>query len=337
MTAIADLPDIRPSLLLDFANSGRVDPRIECTRASSATCWGPDGKLRTVPANTPRIDYDPVTGRCLGLLVEEARANQYRFSSDFSGAAWVKRSGLAAEVGTDMSPDGATYASTLYDNAAQSGGLYVTQTSHVMADATDYTASIFFKNPSALVTGVSVIAYMKTSVNDSVEATFTTSNGTVNLVNRGAAVAKAGGVIDVGNGWRRLWVSFNSLTGTSNIGVRFQMLFPVTTAGDGSTRVSLWGAQLEVGAFPTSYIPTGASAVTRAADVPVLQEQLMSAFGTMLVKYRNAGWTYTNTKPVGSLDLSRQIDTGVQINDHIERAMLYPRQLTAAQLQRLTA
>lgn len=62
MTAIADLPEIRPSLLLDFANSGRVDPRIECTRASAATCFGPDGKLRVVPANTPRIDYDPVTG-----------------------------------------------------------------------------------------------------------------------------------------------------------------------------------------------------------------------------------------------------------------------------------
>lgn len=84
MSVIADLPDIRPSLLLDFANSGRVDPRIQCIRASAATCCGPDGKLRTVAANVPRIDYDPVTGKCLGLLVEEARTNLWLNSATAS-------------------------------------------------------------------------------------------------------------------------------------------------------------------------------------------------------------------------------------------------------------
>ena len=36
------LPDIRPSLLLDFANSKTLDPRITFTRGSTATYW--DGK-----------------------------------------------------------------------------------------------------------------------------------------------------------------------------------------------------------------------------------------------------------------------------------------------------
>ncbi|WP_417283868.1 hypothetical protein, partial [Comamonas sp.] len=85
MTVIADLPSIRPSLLLDFANAGRVDPRIQCVRASTATCIGRDGKRRTVAANVPRIDYDPMTGKCLGLLREEARTNILT-NSVFSGA-----------------------------------------------------------------------------------------------------------------------------------------------------------------------------------------------------------------------------------------------------------
>jgi hypothetical protein len=74
----------------------------------------------------------------------------------------------------------------------------------------------------------------------------------------------------VGNGWRRYFVS-----GTAGSETSIDALFRFTSAatgstigytGDGIQSFQLWGAQLEAGASPTSYIPTTTAQVTRSAD-----------------------------------------------------------------------
>lgn len=313
MTAIANLPDLRPSLLLDFANSGRVDPRIQCTRASAATCFGPDGKLRTVAANVPRIDYDPATGKCLGLLVEEARTNQLIYSSTMD-IGW--RKGSAASFTTD--PDDLLPGSKTLRALNLAGLIFSDTQSTLWAPAgavtpgLTYTFSVYAK----LLSG-SPTSNLQLRVNEG-------GGGS------GAKYSEDTPLLETR--WTRVSTSITVGPGAT-----------VLTIGVGTRSVSgllnclLACPQVEVGAFPTSYIPTEASAVTRAADVPSVSKQQLSAFGTLLAKYGKSGWKHTSTPVSGSLNLSKHIDNSTQVNDKIERLTLYPRQLTAAQIARLEA
>ncbi len=77
--AIKDFyPAVRPTLDLNFAGSGIVDPRITFSRSGTgnvASYFDEKGVMSFAPSNVPRIDFDPVTGECLGLLMEEQRTN----------------------------------------------------------------------------------------------------------------------------------------------------------------------------------------------------------------------------------------------------------------------
>ena len=238
-------PAVEPSLNLDFANSKRLDSRITFTRGSTATYTDESGIIRTAAANEARFDHDS-DGNSLGLLVEESRNNLVRYSEDF--ASWLIPS--TATENTTTSPSGGTAVGV--NNASH--------TTMTAADPSALTFSCYAKAGSSNYVSMRTVNWgtlVRVWYNLSDGSVGSTTPVTSNITNIQSQ--------EIGDGWYRISFTLDS-TGDSTGG--FQI---TATDADLNTNavgyVYAWGAQLEQGSFPTSYIPTSGSTVTRSADV----------------------------------------------------------------------
>lgn len=202
--------------------------------------------------SAPRFDHNPTTGESLGLLVEESRTNLLLQSEDFSTTWGTSTATVSTNV--DTAPNGSLTADKLIVNSGASSG-YAAQ-SNSYTSGTTYAFSVYAKAAGATDFRIVLLA---TSFGSSSTAQFNLSNGTVTSFS-GAWSSVA--ISAVGNGWYRV-SGIATATATASSASRFQC----NATGDGSIGVLIWGAQLEAGAFPTSYIPTTTAAATRSADV----------------------------------------------------------------------
>jgi hypothetical protein len=259
------LPALRPSLLLDFANSRTLDPRITFTRSTTATFVNSRGLIETAQINQPRFDHDPTTLESLGLLIEEARTNLALHSEDFTNAAWVNTNSFET-TNAAVSPDGATTADRLIpNNATVFNASNISQTISKAASAITYTFSVFAKEDA--FDRIRLSPRDATNSANNVTVIYSLIDGSVvsAVAASGTFTNASSSVRAYSNGWYRVSVTFTTGTETSinNIIYAYDS---VASQGDGTSGIFIWGAQLEVGAFPTSYIPTVASSVNRAAD-----------------------------------------------------------------------
>jgi hypothetical protein len=284
-----------PSLLLDFTNTGTLDPRITFTRASSGTFTGSNGLIQSAAIDAPRFDYNPVTLASNGLLIEEQRTNLVTYSEQFDNAAWGKgNSSITAN--TIVSPDGTLDADKVVEDTANN--THRVSVSNVsVTSGTAYTFSIFAK--AAERSAVQLSFGSDASAFPITQAIFSLT-GSGSFVNNGGTPNAV--ITNLGNGWYRCSVTATASSTTSS-GVLRIFVCNGTTAGsdsytgNGTSGLYIWGAQLEAGAFPTSYIPTVAAQVTRSADVAVMTGTNFSSWynqteGTVYaeyVKYANVG------------------------------------------------
>jgi len=290
---------VRPTFSRDFAGEKTLDngtgPAITFTRASDATFFDANGTLQTAGTNVPRFDHDPATGASRGLLIEEARTNLFERSAELDNAYWNKTRATVT-ANDQVSPDGGTNAEKVTANATNANGSHVNKAVTITSAAT-VSVSAFFKkgsNDHALILVGDAGA-------NAARQWFNLDTGAVASSNTaGTGWAKSSATItSVGNGWYRC-VFVVTTTGTTAQGV----FYPAVSAdlGFSATDVStfgyIWGAQLEQGAFATSYIPTTTAAATRAADSAVVTP--VSSFynateGTLFTAFRPRVVTGTRT------------------------------------------
>lgn len=271
-----DFPNVRPSLDLRFALAKKLDPRITFTRGSSGTYFGPDGIMRTAGVNEPRFDHDPITGQSLGLLVEESRTNLFSrgdiegtVGSTPTGAVVPYTSqGQSVVVSTDvfLGPNGqsAKHTKGVQQNDSNTG--YFT-TGAVLTIGQIYCASIWLYIPSSQAKNFAgkTITFQ---AENAPSVTTTTAIFDTTLI----------GI------WQRAFCVFTASATSTGI-------IPRTNANAGSFfYTDCW--QLELGAFPTSYMPaSGGSQFTRSADVPTMTGTNFSSWynsseGTLFVASR---------------------------------------------------
>jgi hypothetical protein len=315
---------VRPSLLLDFANTKTLDPRITFTRASTGTF------------------YD-------GRTVAKAEQNLVTYSEQFDNAAWAKISSTVTANST-TAPDGTTTADTL--TATASTNSHLTQQLSTTIASQTYTYSVFAKYNTA-----QYIAFGFTSGALPTGWGFVTvdiQNGTITQTTNGGggSITASGTITSVGNGWYRITITGNynqtntyptiQIVNTSTPSFTSYGAFSWTAVG--TEAVFLWGAQAEarpsVTAYTatttapiTNYIPalqTAASGVARFEHNPVTGESLgleIEEQRTNLANYSeqfdNAYWTKSavtisanqNIAPDGTLT-SDQITSDGTSNVH---------------------
>lgn len=256
---------------LTLTVSGTVS-NAQLEARSSATAYTPTTTqpitnyipaLQTALAGVPRFEHNPLTGESLGLEIEEQRANLLTYSEQFDNAVWLKTS-ASVTANTVVAPDGTLTADVLIEDTS-TGSHQVTRASNLsFSSGTAYTLTFFAKQNGrsriniAADVGVSTFPAAANAIYD-------LSTGTI--VSTGASATAS--IVSAGNGWYRCSLTATATaTAGSRPGYYIQMTSSgnVSYTGDGISGIYLWGAQLEAGAFATSYIPTVASQVTRSAD-----------------------------------------------------------------------
>ena len=297
MSAIHGVNYGRPTLDLNFAkNKSLIDTvsglnLITFSRSSTATYVGADGLIKSAAVNEPRFDHNPTTGESLGLLVEEARTN-YRLNSAISSSTYGSYLSKATIVAANaIAPDGTASAISIANNTgADDQYCWGYFNDYASIPTTGFLcASLFVK----MISGTQID--VKGEVGNQgwmgfagIGINFATSTPTVTLLGASGQNAIAGAVIPYGNGWWRAWFVVNTADGNNSGITRGPGVVPYYAG----TSAYIWGAQIEAGSFPTSYIPTVASTVTRAADVASMTGANFSSWynanaGTLLAYQRS--------------------------------------------------
>ena len=283
------------TLNLNFM-TGTLDPLITFTRASTGTYFDSTGTMQTAAINAPRWDYDPVSLQLRGLLLEDQRTNLALQSANAS--TWTL-SGATVVGSSVVAPDGTMTGASLREDTTNAPHLAFA--SATIVSATQYTCSFYIKAGTRAFAGISGGGMIGAGLIGS----FNLATGTD--VSTGVNANFFHGIVPAGNGWFRCWITWTTTNGqpfsvelNSAAGVR-------SYTGDGVSGAYVWGAQVEVGGFRTSHIPTTTAAVTRSIDSCLIPPANMSPWfappgGSWFAEFNFLASAPSNSRVIGRPD-----------------------------------
>ena len=240
---------------------------FDFTRSGGATRINSQGLIETVADGVSRLNYPLIDGKVVGCpshLLEPQRTNLITYSEDFTNASWNKLNSVTVSDNEEISPDGTLNASLI--NSPNTSNNSINNSISVSVN-TDYTFSVFIKkdNNESRFPELFLRFYTSGGVAYEQYTQINTKTGITNV--REEFGVNSNTVEDYGDYWR-LSLTTNSNTQTDCIfGFNSAKSNVFGTSNQQVGSAIIFGAQLEQGSYPTSYIKSNSgSATTRSAE-----------------------------------------------------------------------
>ncbi|MDB2611849.1 hypothetical protein N9Z24_03755 [Gammaproteobacteria bacterium] len=252
----------------------------------------------------PRLDYSGGAS-CPALLLEPQRTNKIPHSEYLNA---VTKSNVTINTNSDISPEGVQNAHNVIANATNSDHLFFQSS---MGGSTNANTQTIY----AKANGYDWI-YIRFDI-PTKRAFFNVANGTLGTADSGITHT----IKNVGNGWYRCSATMtttnyaNAVLGLASADNTDNFL------GDGTSGVLMYGWQSEEASYPTSYIPTYGSSVTRGSDIATNDnvnliglDEFTFLWDGVLDSPRNGSGTFAHLTLDGTIGFKGASNTDIRVD-----------------------
>lgn len=279
---------------VDADLTGSVPAWLTVARSTAGTRCAASGLIVAEPANTARVDFDPVSHAGRGVLLERQSTYYGPASEDAGGTGWTNVSGITVSPVTLNSP------LRVSDTVSRIGGgpqSYSGTQAVGVPSGTGLTQCWLLRNFNSATSG---ILYRDNVASAQVQAKLTWAAETAGaaLVSVVAGAATGGitctacGFVDCGGGWYIAWAAFTFPATTS---AHYARINPAQgPVGRYVDVAAVWVTDADA-TSPPSYLATAGSAVARTADVLAIDWAQLAALPLTLVWTPLAGGAAQST------------------------------------------